>query len=152
MASKSFAGEKNKNTRNWCAYFWRKFVDNLNATHNEPQGLKLDFETSQVTEDICARFKNCLVLKIKLYETNISVNNFTMKERRLRLLHILELESFSWYVILVKILADLNKRISVFYEFSDRFRFLIRGRSWADRDDDNVLAEEAILTHSLPAI
>ena len=36
------------------------------------------------------------------------------------------------------------KRISVICEFRDRSG--LRGRIWADRDDDNVLAEEAILT------
>jgi hypothetical protein len=139
-------GKKIKNRRNWFAYFWSKFVDNLNATHNKRQRLQPDFETSQATENICARFKKCLVLIIKLYKTNIAVNNFTMKERKFRLLHILELKGFSWYVILLKISAVLNKIISSFSEFRDRLRFLIRGRSWADRDDDNVLAEEAILT------
>jgi len=51
--------------------FGGKFLDNLNATHNEPQRLRLDFETCQTSEDICARFKNCLVLKIKSSETNV---------------------------------------------------------------------------------
>jgi len=112
--------------------FGTKFLIIKWKTQTEPQRLRLDFETSQATEDICARFKNRLVLKIKLSETNISVNNFKMKERKLHLLHLLELERFSLYVILVKMLAELNKRTSVFCELRYRFRFFITGSSYGN--------------------